>query len=447
MILIILFHNNRKNVQKLKIFESVYTKMKTVGIIAEFNPFHNGHKFLIEESKKRTGADYCAVVMSGDFVQRGAPAVTDKFTRARAALLSGADLVLELPSYYALGSAEYFASGAVSLLNKLNSIDYLCFGSESEDIVLLSDIADILNAESDSFKRNIKENTKSGKSYASSRESAVFSELYSASGSLHDHHKEAEIKKALTLPNNILAIEYLRALKRTNSRISPVMIKRIGENYHSTDISEYASATAIRNSISKNAAGSFMLPDSVKNAMPEESFNLLNDKLTCGDYVKDDILNNLLYYKLLQNKGDFTPFLDVSESLSNKINKNIDKYDTFDGFCNILKSKDLSHTRISRCLMHILLDIKTSNMQEYRDDNFTSFIRILGQKKSSFPLLAKIGEDSEISVINRLKDAEKLLDPLSVQLLNENLTASKVYNLLCGKKNVSEFSLPPIILR
>ena len=190
-----------------------------------------------------------------------------------------------------------------------------------------------------------------------------------------------------------------------------------------------------------------MLPNSVKNAMPEESFNLLNDKLTCGDYVKDDILNNLLYYKLLQNKGDFTPFLDVSESLSNKINKNIDKYDTFDGFCNILKSKDLSHTRISRCLMHILLDIKTSNMQEYKDDNFTSFIRILGQKKSSFPLLAKIGEDSEIPVINRLKDAEKLLDTLSVQLLNENLTASKVYNLLCGKKNVSEFSLPPIILR
>ena len=225
------------------------------------------------------------------------------------------------------------------------------------------------------------------------------------------------------------------------------MIKRIGENYHSTDISEYASATAIRNSITKNASGSLILPGSVKNAMPEESFNLLNDKLTCGDHVKDDIRSDLLYYKLLQNKGNLTTFLDVSESLSNKIIKSIDKYDSFDGFCNILKSKDLSHTRISRCLMHILLDIKAGNMQKYKDDNFTSFIRILGQKKSSFPLLAKIGESSEIPVINRLKDADKLLDPLSMQLLNENLTASKVYNLLCGRKNVSEFSLPPIILR
>lgn len=420
--------------------------MKTVGIIAEFNPFHNGHKFLIEESKKRTGADYCIVVMSGDFVQRGAPAITDKFTRAKSALDSGADLVLELPSYYALGSAEYFASGAVSLLNKLNSLDYLCFGSESENIDLLFNIADILNEESNLFKRNIKENVKSGKSYASSRESAVISELCALNSSISECDKEADIKKALTLPNSILATEYLRALRKTNSRITPVMIKRIGENYHSTDITEYSSATAIRNSITKNADGRLTLEDSVKNAMPETSFKLLNDKLACGEFVKEDILDNLLYYKLMQNKGNFTAFLDINESLSNKINKAIDKYETFDGFCNILKSKDLSYTRISRCLMHILLDVKTDNMQKYKDDGFTSFIRILGQRKSSFPLLAKIGENSDIPVINRLKDAEKILDSLSMQLLSETLAASKVYNLLCGQKNVSEFSLPPIIL-
>ena len=180
--------------------------------------------------------------------------------------------------------------------------------------------------------------------------------------------------------------------------------------------------------------------------MPETSFNLLNDKLVRGEYVKEEILDNLLYYKLMQNKGDFTAFLDINESLSNKINKTIDKYETFDGFCNILKSKDLSYTRISRCLMHILLDVKTGNMQKYKDDGFTSFIRILGQKKSSFPLLAKIGENSDIPVINRLKDAGKILDSLSMQLLSETLAASKVYNLLCGQKNVSEFSLPPIIL-
>ena len=420
--------------------------MKTVGIIAEFNPFHNGHKYLIEESKKITGADYCIVVMSGDFVQRGAPAVTDKFTRALSALNSGADLVLELPAYYSLGSAEYFATGAVSLLNKLNAVDYLSFGSEFEDLDLLLRIAGILNDESDDFKRDIKENVKSGKSFASARESAVISEYKRQISSDKKSSKENEIKKALTSPNSILAIEYLRALGRTKSTISPVLVKRIGEGYHSTNIGSYSSATAIRNSLVETDAGTLELPESVKCTMPEDSFDLLYNKLKNGEYVREEILDKILYYKLLQNKGDYTPFLDVSESLSCKIAKNLDKFDTFDGFCNILKSKDISFTRISRCLMHILLDIKAENMQHYKDDNFTSFIRILGQKKSASPLLAKIGEGSLIPILSRLKDAEKTLNPTSLQLFKENLDASRVYNLLCDAKNTSEFSLKPIII-
>ena len=420
--------------------------MKTVGIIAEFNPFHNGHKYLIEESKKRTGADYCIVVMSGDFVQRGFPAVTDKFTRAISALNSGADLVLELPSYYSLGSAEYFAGGAVSLLNKLGAVDYLCFGSESENLYILSDIATTLNEESDSFKRNIKENTKNGSSYAASRENAVISELCASKSSLYDSDKKDDIKKALTLPNNILAIEYLRALQKTDSKLSPVLIKRIGENYHSENISDYSSATAIRKSIIKTETGNPSLPCAVKNTMPEDAFDLLNDRLQKGEYLREEILDKLLYYKLLQNKNNLTQFLDVNESLSNKICKKLDNYETFSDFCDILKSKDLSYTRISRSLMHILLDIRADNMQMYKTDGFTSFIRILAQKKSSSPLLANIGENSEIPVLNRLKDAEKLLDPLSMQLFNENLAASKIYNLICNRKNIGEFSLKPVIM-
>ena len=420
--------------------------MKTVGIIAEFNPFHNGHKYLIEESKKRTGADYCIVVMSGDFVQRGFPAVTDKFTRALSALNSGADLVLELPSYYSLGSAEYFAGGAVSLLNKLGSVDYLCFGSESENLDILSDIANILNEESESFKRNIKEYTKKGSSYAASRENAVIAELLASNPSLCDSGKKAEIKKALTFPNSILAIEYIRALKKTNNKMSPVLIKRIGENYHSESISDYSSDTAIRNSIIKTEAENLSLTYAVKSTMPEDAFDLLNDRFQNGEYLREEILDKLLYYKLLQNKNNLTQFLDVNESLSNKICKNLDNYVTFSDFCDILKSKDLSYTRISRSLMHILLDIRADNMQIYKNDGFTSFIRILAQKKSSSPLLANIGENSEIPVLNRLKDAEKLLDPQSMQLFNENLAASKIYNLICNRKNIGEFSLKPIII-
>ena len=185
--------------------------MKTVGIIAEYNPFHNGHAYQIAMAKKITSADYCIVVMSGDFVQRGTPAIMDKYIRAHSALESGADLVLELPVYYAASSAEYFASGAVALLDKLGVTDTLCFGSECGDIAVLSALAEALLDETPQFKKVLKQQIKSGASYPQARNHALSVTAPHLTGSLH----------VLQSPNNILGLEYIKALKKRQSRIQP----------------------------------------------------------------------------------------------------------------------------------------------------------------------------------------------------------------------------------
>ena len=188
--------------------------MKTVGIIAEYNPFHNGHKYQIEKAKELTGADYCIVVMSGNFVQRGTPAFMDKYLRAKAALTCGADLVIELPVHYAAASAEYFASGAVAILDRLGVIDYLCFGSECGNIEILSDIADVLISESDEFKNVLKQRLKEGVAYPKARNDAICA----AAPHL------TEYLDVLNYPNNILGLEYIKALKKRKSNIAPCTI-------------------------------------------------------------------------------------------------------------------------------------------------------------------------------------------------------------------------------
>ena len=179
--------------------------MNTIGIIAEFNPFHNGHLHLIESCRQSLHADRVVVIMSGDFVQRGAPSVVDKFTRTRMALECGVDAVIELPVYYALSSAEFFAQGAVSILDKLGCIDYLCFGSECGDLSLLTDAARILNSEPDSFKDILGKELKNGVSYAAARETALLACLGCSVES------EESAKSVLSEPNNILGVEYISA--------------------------------------------------------------------------------------------------------------------------------------------------------------------------------------------------------------------------------------------
>ncbi|WP_022773545.1 nucleotidyltransferase [Butyrivibrio sp. AE2015] len=410
--------------------------MKTIGIIAEFNPFHKGHEYLINQCKKKLNADYCIVIMSGDFVERGAPSIISKFDRAKMALSSGADVVLELPIYYSLGSAEFFASGAISLLDKLGVVDYLCFGSEDPDLDSLNMIADVLAKEPDTYKEALGKYLKQGDSYPVSRKNA-----------LKDFFDQSEKGSFVSLnilenPNNILAIEYLKALKRANSKITPFTIKREGADYHSEEITKISSAQGIRNSILSDKDKSSPV---LKDQIPDAALDYFTGYQ--GRFLDSNDFSDLLYCKLISEKNSgYTKYLDVNEDLSNRILSNLESFTDIDSFCDCLKTKNLTYTRISRCLFHILLNITKENMDNYKNSDFTAYGRILGSKKESSALLASIRENAALSMLYRLKDAQKTLSPLELSLFNETLTGSLIYNRIAGNNIGSEYRLKPVIL-
>ena len=381
-------------------------------IIAEYNPLHKGHEFQIEETRKLTGCDYLLVIMSGDFVQRGAPAVFDKYTRTKMALLAGADLVLELPSIYALSSAQIFAKGAVSILNSLNSVNYLSFGSESGDIKALNSCAQLLLEDEDKINLKIKEDIKKGLSYPGAREEIL--------------KRSSESTSVLNGPNNILGIEYLKAIISTGSSIKPITIKRSDNGFNDSRIDEslsFASAMSIRNSL-------FEGKENYLRYVPDYCHPLLKER-----QVRTDDFSDLLYYKLLCEKHlSFDSYLDVNEEISHKIIKYLPSYTGFTPFIETLKSKNLTYARISRALFHILLNIK------YDDINYhLPYVRILGFKKSAEALLHTLKNNSSIDLVTKLADANKY------EALLKDTYCADIYDRISGQK-INEMRRSPIIL-
>lgn len=384
-----------------------------LGIIAEYNPFHKGHAYQIERAKEITGAKYSVVVLSGDFTQRGTPALFDKYIRTRMALLGGADLVIELPLVFATSSAEGFARGGVSILNSLNCIDYLCFGSESgclEDIKAMSDILSNPPIEAEnSIKRLVRE----GFSYPQARETA-YEELGINTDIFHGS-------------NNVLACEYLKALTYFNSSMEPITILRNDNGYNNENIDTsftYASASSIRNAFLNNdAAYMEYVPANIADIMKNSPHCILND------------FSDLLYLRLLELKETgFTEFLDVNEEFSAKIIKHIKDYTDIDSFIAILKSKNMTYTRICRCLIHILLGIK-------KEDACLnpSYARILGFKKDSGELTGILKENSEIELISKMSDASEC------RLLDLDVKAASLYSQV-NKSRINEYRMSPIII-
>ena len=302
--------------------------MTVNGIIAEYNPFHNGHAYHISKSKDLTGADFTIIVMSGDFVQRGAPAILDKHLRTHMALEGGADLVIELPTVYALSCAEQFAFGGVSILNSLGVTDYLCFGSETDDLVQLQTLSNALSEESDETCDAIKSSLQNGHSYPKARINALFK----------SHPEYKEFTEILSSPNNILALEYLQALKKLKSTIQPFPISRIGDAYHSTEsTSVYSSATAIR----KLLLTSDQL-DPLKDLLPDLSFRIIVKQAKENALLTENDFSSLLLYKLLlQSEKGYDSFQDINTDLSDRIRKHLFEFDSFKGFCDTLKPKTL----------------------------------------------------------------------------------------------------------
>ena len=240
---------------------------KVLGIIAEYNPFHNGHLYHLDASKKVTGCDYTVAIISGNFTQRGSTSVVDKWSKTKMALQNGVDLIIELPVLYSISSSENFADGAIKILNSLGIIDYLSFGSETPDITVLDSIADILCNEPKDYKKLLAAELDKGLSFPKARENALLDYIKNTNTFENDKPNFEEYKKALSSPNNILGIEYLKALKKYNSSIKPVCISRFATDYNSFDFSEnIASATAIRELIKNKDF------NSIKTVVPKNSY-------------------------------------------------------------------------------------------------------------------------------------------------------------------------------
>ncbi|MDD6810611.1 MAG: nucleotidyltransferase [Lachnospiraceae bacterium] len=396
--------------------------MKTVGIIAEYNPFHNGHAYQIAKAKEITGADYCIIVMSGNFVQRGTPALLDKSLRTKAALQSGADLVLELPVYYAVSSAEYFASGAVALLDKLGVTDYLCFGSECGNLTILSALANALLDENAIFQSNLKEKLKDGLSYPQARN-------YALAASSPNLKADLDI---LQSPNNILGVEYLKALQKRSSRILPYTITREGAGYHMSKLHEsYSSALAIRQSLCEKQDIAH-----VKEQVPESMYALFEENYQKNFPILPEDISNLLCYKLMmeQEKG-FTEYLDIDHDFSDRIRKLLSTYTDYSSFCEQLKSKNRTYTRVARNLLHILLDIYQNDMEVFCADDYIYYARILGFRKDAAPLMSAIKKNTSIPFFSKLADSDSYISSTSGRkMLQKDIHTSHIYSLLLHQK-------------
>lgn len=401
--------------------------MKTVGIIAEYNPFHSGHQYQIAMARRLTGADFVVVVMSGDFVQRGEPAVFDKYTRTAMALEGGADLVLEMPVRFATSSAEDFAACGVALLDRLGVTDVLCFGSELGRLDLLEQAAGILAAEPEAFRQTLRQGLAAGMSFPKAREAALVRELEACG------LKEAgqdDWQKVLSSPNNILGIEYLKALKRRNSRISPLTVRRQGQDYHDTrllpeDNQFFPSASAIRKAYRDASGTGCSSSGGTRPAVPVPIF--------------PDDLSGLLDARLLElsrQNQDLTRFADVSPELAARIRRNLLEFDTFSGRIARLKTRRLPYTRISRALVHILLGITAEEISVSRSLDYAPYIRILGFRKAAGDLLGAIRRQCPLPMVTRTAGAlRQMEDSPAMDMLYQDICASHLYQSLVFHKS------------
>ena len=425
--------------------------MRIAGIIAEYNPFHRGHEYQIRYTKEKLGADYVIIAMSGDYVQRGTPALLPKHIRAEMALRCGADLVLEMPVSVSTASAEAFAMGGVSLLDSLGVVDMLCFGSEAGEISALKELAEILVKEPEEYKILLKSFLSQGLSFPAARSQALTEYFKNPRDFCGDDFDGVltpllnEITQILNTPNNILGIEYCKALLRLNSQIRPITVRREGMGYHETSVHTengidsssgqqnssdfFASATAIRNLVTQDTPNLNFLMSQI----PKEAFPVFKKNLGSGEFLTESSLDSILSYCLLkQNTKSLSSYTDVSESLAQRIINQRNLLQGFSQSASALKTKELTQTRIQRALLHIILGI-------HQIPEKVSYARVLGFRRESSPLLKSIKICSNIPVITKLADASSLLDSHAQALLEETTFASNLYGSLVAQKSGKKF--------
>lgn len=399
--------------------------MNITGIITEYNPFHNGHLYHLTEAKKNTNCDAVICIMSGNFVQRGGPAIVDKWQRTKMALNNGVDLVIELPTYYAVSSAEFFANGAVSILNNLGVVNNLFFGSECGDVNKLTTIAKTLVDEDSKLKYIIKENLAKGETFAKAREKALISYL-----------NNEDLNEILTSSNNILGIEYIKSIIRMNSNIKPFTLKREGSNYNDKILSNsFSSATSIRELLKQKAS-----IESLKDSIPKESYEVLNNLYNNSyPFVFDEDMFKFIKYKLQTNCINFNNLYEIIEGLENKLLKEISSSNSYEEFILNIKSKRYTYSKISRILTHIYIGLDSDSFLNIDDTN-NLYARVLGFNKKGREILSLIKRNSSIPLITKIPRFSD--NPL----LKLDIQATAAYSILNNKLNPnSDYLISPLI--
>lgn len=390
--------------------------MKIVGLITEYNPFHAGHLYHMQQARELTGADYCVVLMSGNFVQRGEPAIFDKYLRTKTALLAGADLVLEIPAAFSTASAHEFAAYGVALLSAIG-VDAVVFGSECGQIEILKQAAYALNHESAEFQERLRKGLKAGLTYPQARAKALEMEDTRAS--------------VLSSPNNILGIEYLRAAEDLHSPMEFYTISRKGSGYHEDTLADanFPSASAIRGIIRNSLSKDKDLLDILASHLPA----VTHPAYTGAVPVFVDDFSELLNAAVLQLQATFS-IADLSPELAARLAKPPYFPLSFEERIQALKTRQLTYTRVSRALLHLVLGMREEDISRWKDEGYALYARILGFRRQSSPLLSCLHKKSSIPLITKMADAAQNLSPSALALLEQEVYASHLYQTVRMKR-------------
>ncbi|MBS6599645.1 MAG: nucleotidyltransferase [Clostridium sp.] len=400
--------------------------MNVTGIITEYNPFHLGHLHHLKECKKNTNCNGVICVMSGNFVQRGMPAIMDKWERAKIAVKNGVDLVVELPLIFSISSAETFAYGAVALLEKTKIVNNLYFGSEHGNVLDLNKIASVIIKEPIEYKNTLKKELAKGVPYH-----------YARLTSLKNYFNDINLEEIISSSNNILGIEYLKALIRLNSPIKPYTLKRIGSNYNDENITSlYASATSIRKTLSFNDF------DKIKKVLPKESYEeIINLKNTDYKFVYPEDIFPFLKYKILTEGENLSKLSQLKEGLDNKIKKEILNSNNLNEFILNIKSKRYTYTAISRALVSFFIGMENFSLDDIKNSSI-EYIRPLAFNERGSKILKEIKNKESVKIITKLpKNIEN-------SMLSLDLLGTKAYSIL--NKNISpmeDYLRSPIFIK
>lgn len=382
---------------------------KILGIVAEYNPFHNGHKYHIDEAIRLVSPDIVVCAMSGNFVQRGEPAIFNKFSRAQTAINNGVDIVVEIPTYFAVSTAENFAFSAVSLLKNMG-VTHIAFGVESNNLDMLNKIADFLISEPEEYKIELKTQLNLGLSFANARDIAISKFIPN---------------NLLKSPNNILAVEYLKAIKYFNANIIPVPIKRTVDYYETNILNNVTSATNIRELLKENKE--------IANLIPSNSI-IPNKKVFLEDFEK------ILLYKLkISSVDSLNKLPDVIEGLENRILNALSSENNINCILNKIVTKRYTLSRIKRIFISLLLDITNEDVQKFKENGYAEYIRILAMSSTGKKYLPIINKVSDIPVITSIKKFLTTSNEEQRKMINMDILAYNIYSVISDENFNMDF--------